>query len=1483
MWSSQRHADSVRTIFQTILKEHGGGICLDNLTAEYEIKAGRKLNLNELGFNSIPDLLSSFAEIFRVIRQGDKHFVCDSNYKVFMDSESKEVSPVNGIRRKLDQECIERLKKLLEEFPDGLSTDELIGAYRGFYGATLDDLNPETYGYKTLEALLKCHPEVISIRYWDGKIIILANTSIFPHISNQGEPLSCPMHVAGVHDSYKTLEEKSLLLVGQMVDLVVGEVYSPSRFWVIHKGRNTSQALNSLMDCMFEFYSSRLGERYVIPEEKVTIRAPVIALHEEDMNFYRAFIVSLEDLRTVKLFFVDYGTVCQCDYSCLRLVHKKFFTLPAQAMKAVLSDVIPSHGRKSWGREASQRFLELVQNKAVIGHIVSLKGAAYMNLWDTNSQEDINIGDILIAEGWASPSHPASIDVLGQPDSSVTKASYSSSEKLIVQCTDPVINTLNPVENSSISINLTPVVSLRDTFTQSAVSNPHGDQIANIDLVHDKHKNVPSCPSSESSHISLDYEQNVKSKYPTVTQSSPYGTAAFIENLCRLMNDLNLKSSRPDMWEPSQIPFSCTATPASPPPQLSTSEAPQKINLIHTEVPKCFQNTIQQLEIMSKTSTQVTEARKFSSVAPPPGFGPVPTNLQVTHEVREPSVSVRLVPYNSQTVASMGLQTSVTTSIDPPILSTGIDDIFYSDEDDDDDDVIMENLKSTKDYQKYQCVIKRVAPSASMMLHVIELNGKLFVISAEVSQLLNLDVHSLLQEKIMDFPSVILGKDSHANVYQQLIEYGCKAVYGSDGEILRSFIIYPATLLPRILQFLSRDKSKLLSTLKNLVDECASQDRGCFEKDTRETRCLISGAQDTIPSIPYLELGSQTGNIQDLSDPNNKLQNRSKESLEHLDEYLDISDTPDYEPSNSKGFSSHCKEMTAAEPQNNMLRKPDSAVDNYCSDSSSSEYSYDPSIRILNYSTKGVTTRNKTHKVQESKTLDKFPKEMKMNIEPLSLSEVPDRNTSHAIVQHVVTPVGHEKNCSVRPKEIQITRNINKETVKLRSNDCLQDKGECNSIGKFSLLSSEHARESAQLNKNGAISIPSKILEIKGVVPEESVHQSMNKEGDTSCKSNNYITQNKEDTLLKNKETTHEHKESIRPSKVQNELSKEKESEKYTSNLEYVECVREIVSASQSCSSEKPPSDRSGCFSEGSDALKKIILYQRKFISYLRQQNLAKKNHELICDLVDNIGKCQGLYERLLKSEPLNEKLQKSSDTQEYLKKDRCLSECDEVYDSDVDSAEKLFKRSDVDPVRNIKDPSGEKTIQERRGPLRRRPLRRGEDLSGEEHSGEERTTQERRGPLRRPPLRRGEDLSGEDHSGEERTTLKHERRIKDMGFIAQKANEDGKHMVKSTHYSSNAMKCALLTKDPLLTREAFDTESVRISTENQHNLQSTNSFMTTWVNNAAIGCASMTLPVYPQIFGYAQVIETHPFNFQHFIPVQNSSSCYLPSNLQKN
>ncbi|XP_069161327.1 forkhead box protein C1 [Procambarus clarkii] len=106
----------------------------------------------------------------------------------------------------------------------------------------------------------------------------------------------------------------------------------------------------------------------------------------------------------------------------------------------------------------------------------------------------------------------------------------------------------------------------------------------------------------------------------------------------------------------------------------------------------------------------------------------------------------------------------------------------------------------------------------------------------------------------------------------------------------------------------------------NLVDECASQDRGCFEKDTRETRCLSSGAQDTIPSIPYLELGSQTGNIQDLSDPNNKLQNRSKESLEHLDEYLDISDTPDYEPSNSKGFSSHCKEMTAAEPQNNMLR-----------------------------------------------------------------------------------------------------------------------------------------------------------------------------------------------------------------------------------------------------------------------------------------------------------------------------------------------------------------------------------------------------------------------------------------------------------------------------------------------------------------------------------------------------------------------------------
>ncbi|XP_069947663.1 uncharacterized protein [Cherax quadricarinatus] len=737
-------------------------------------------------------------------------------------------STVDETCRSLSQDCIVRLKTLLgKEFPDGLSIDELIGAYRGFYGAELDDLNHETYGYRTLEALLNAHPEVVTIQYYGGNIMVLPNLSLFPHSSRPIEPLSCPVNVAGVQDIYKRLDVSALLPVGQAVDLVVGEVFTPSHFWVIHRGINTSQALDSLMDCMLEFYSGPLGTRYIIPEENITIRAPVIALYEEDLNFYRAIIISLEDLGTVKLFFVDYGTTHHCDYSCLRYVHKNFFTFPAQAIKAALNDVIPSQGRRTWSQEGSQKFLKMVQNKEFVAHIVSLKGSANMILWDTSNEKGINIGEVLIDEGFASAAHAS-----GDVSTSVIETKTSS------------------------------------------IKPPPGFELAPVNLL---------------------------------------------------------------------------------------------------------------------------------AIDPPPGF----EHSLVNYEVVEPPANLRSISDNPA-VPSLGFETNVTSILDHPILSARGDDTYYSDEE---DEVIMRSLKSREKNIVFQCVVNCISLSTKTTLHVIEFSGQPFILSAELSQLLNLDIQSVLRERRIVVPMIILDKGIDACVYIQLIESGCKAIYGGNGKMLSNLIIYPLKILRNTLKLFPRSNNELETALKKLVDEYASDTGSRRSSSVFEDHHLIQGM---IPSMPQ----RQTHNSQESLISSKTLRNGTCDS-EPFKEETDVL-------------------------QNQIIDEQETEAHYYHLEvSNSSEIAKDDAAVITYGDCKGVE-RTGNQILRESKTPGK---EQQSKTEVCFDSELPNTHTAVEVAKHVLTPTHTQWDRSVRPKEIKMAHNEHTVLGRLPSKNCMQNKG--NNNGKI--------------------------------------------------------------------------------------------------------------------------------------------------------------------------------------------------------------------------------------------------------------------------------------------------------------------------------------------------------------------------------------------------------------------------------------------------
>nr|XP_053636181.1 uncharacterized protein LOC128691368 isoform X2 [Cherax quadricarinatus] len=623
--------------------------------------------------------------------------------------------------------------------------------------------------------------------------MVLPNLSLFPHSSRPIEPLSCPVNVAGVQDIYKRLDVSALLPVGQAVDLVVGEVFTPSHFWVIHRGINTSQALDSLMDCMLEFYSGPLGARYIIPEENITIRAPVIALYEEDLNFYRAIIISLEDLGTVK---------------------------------AALNDVIPSQGRRTWSQEGSQKFLKMVQNKEFVAHIVSLKGSANMILWDTSNEKGINIGEVLIDEGFASAAHAS-----GDVSTSVIETKTSS------------------------------------------IKPPPGFELAPVNLL---------------------------------------------------------------------------------------------------------------------------------AIDPPPGF----EHSLVNYEVVEPPANLRSISDNPA-VPSLGFETNVTSILDHPILSARGDDTYYSDEE---DEVIMRSLKSREKNIVFQCVVNCISLSTKTTLHVIEFSGQPFILSAELSQLLNLDIQSVLRERRIVVPMIILDKGIDACVYIQLIESGCKAIYGGNGKMLSNLIIYPLKILRNTLKLFPRSNNELETALK-LVDEYASDTGSRRSSSVFEDHHLIQGM---IPSMPQ----RQTHNSQESLISSKTLRNGTCDS-EPFKEETDVL-------------------------QNQIIDEQETEAHYYHLEvSNSSEIAKDDAAVITYGDCKGVE-RTGNQILRESKTPGK---EQQSKTEVCFDSELPNTHTAVEVAKHVLTPTHTQWDRSVRPKEIKMAHNEHTVLGRLPSKNCMQNKG--NNNGKI--------------------------------------------------------------------------------------------------------------------------------------------------------------------------------------------------------------------------------------------------------------------------------------------------------------------------------------------------------------------------------------------------------------------------------------------------
>ncbi|GBP55438.1 Tudor domain-containing protein 5 [Eumeta japonica] len=188
-----------------------------------------------------------------------------------------------------------------------------------------------------------------------------------------------------------------------MIDVLVGEIYSPSHFWVLRRDDQHCGLLYAVMDAMTEYYDNGLGAKRCLAEE-MEARAGLYCAARYDRDWHRALVLHLIDADTALLRYIDYGTIGRMPITSLKPLLKCWGELPAQAVRARLAGVMPPSRARHWPHTSSAEFLQLVRDLPLVAEIVAVdyeEGILELFLVDTSTAEEMCVNDLLIQKGFA--------------------------------------------------------------------------------------------------------------------------------------------------------------------------------------------------------------------------------------------------------------------------------------------------------------------------------------------------------------------------------------------------------------------------------------------------------------------------------------------------------------------------------------------------------------------------------------------------------------------------------------------------------------------------------------------------------------------------------------------------------------------------------------------------------------------------------------------------------------------------------------------------------------------------------------------------------------------------------------------------------------------------------------------------------------------------------------------------------------------------
>ncbi|XP_043508777.1 tudor and KH domain-containing protein homolog [Frieseomelitta varia] len=219
-----------------------------------------------------------------------------------------------------------------------------------------------------------------------------------------------------LNTSEQVQSTESLPVSDGLMEVYVSAMENPSQFWVQIVGPGTT-ALDKLVSEMNTYYDNE--ENYEMHRLKnITIGQMVAARFSFNKQWYRAEIISTPENDQCEIFFVDYGDREVVNLDSVLELRTDFLRLRLQAVECSMANIKPP--KNEWTSDECDFFADLTwlgEWKILLAKVKGYKERTFgcgssrregspipcVELYNKYENEEINVGQEMIKEGYAEP------------------------------------------------------------------------------------------------------------------------------------------------------------------------------------------------------------------------------------------------------------------------------------------------------------------------------------------------------------------------------------------------------------------------------------------------------------------------------------------------------------------------------------------------------------------------------------------------------------------------------------------------------------------------------------------------------------------------------------------------------------------------------------------------------------------------------------------------------------------------------------------------------------------------------------------------------------------------------------------------------------------------------------------------------------------------------------------------------------------------